>query len=59
MPEAMKSIKINHGELNTAIRPLPTPLAGEVLIKVAAAGVKHSNILAIHLPTIAPLLWRD
>jgi NADPH:quinone reductase-like Zn-dependent oxidoreductase len=41
----MKCIEINHGELNTVIRPLPKPVAGEVLTKVAAADVNHLDIL--------------
>ena len=45
MTETMKCIEINHGELNTAIRHLPIPVAGEVLIKVAAAGVNHLDVL--------------
>ena len=45
MPETMKCIEINHDKLNIAIRPLPIPVAGEVLIKVAAAGVNHLDIL--------------
>ena len=45
MPEAMKCTEINHGELNTAIRSLPIPVAGEVLIKVAATSVNNLDIL--------------
>jgi NADPH:quinone reductase-like Zn-dependent oxidoreductase len=44
MPETMTCIKINHGELNSATRPLPIPTAGEALIKVAAAGANRPDI---------------
>ena len=45
MPETMICIEINHGSLNTAMRPLPIPTRGEVLLKVTAAGVNHPDIL--------------
>ncbi len=49
MPETMKCIKIKHGELNIANRPLPIPVAGAgagaVSIKAAAAGVNHLDVL--------------
>jgi NADPH2:quinone reductase len=38
-------MEISDGDLVTAMRPLPLPAAGEVLIKVAAAGVNRPDIL--------------
>ena len=45
LPETMTCIEISDGNLITATRPLPLPAAGEVLIKVAAAGVNRPDIL--------------
>jgi NADPH:quinone reductase-like Zn-dependent oxidoreductase len=44
-PETMTCIKINHGDLNTTMRPLPIFVTGETLIKVVAAGVNRPDIL--------------
>ena len=45
MSEAITCIEIINGELNTAMRSLPMPVAGEVLIKVAAAGINRPDTL--------------
>lgn len=34
MPETMTRIEINHGDLNSATRPLPIPTAVEALPKL-------------------------
>ena len=48
IPETMTCIKINHGDLNTTMSPLPIAVAGETLIKVAAAWVNRPDILQHH-----------
>ena len=45
LPETITCMEISDGDLITAMRPLPLPAAGEVLIKVAAAGVNRPDIL--------------
>jgi NADPH2:quinone reductase len=45
LPETITCMEISDGDLVTAMRPLPLPAAGEVLIKVAAAGVNRPDIL--------------
>jgi NADPH2:quinone reductase len=43
--QTMAAIEIRDGRLYPASRPVPVPAAGEVLIRVAAAGVNRPDIL--------------
>ena len=45
LPEKMICVEIENGKLTNSTRQLPTPKRGEVLIKVAAAGVNRADIL--------------
>lgn len=45
LPDTMTCIEIQDGDLMPAERPLPQPAAGEVLVKVAAAGVNRPDVL--------------
>ena len=49
IPDVMRAIEIaapgGPEQLRLATRPVPTPQAGEVLVRVAAAGVKRPDIL--------------
>ncbi|CAI0819862.1 Beta-ketoacyl-acyl-carrier-protein synthase I [Serratia entomophila] len=49
LPESMKAIEIDHpGEPEVLVltdRPLPAPQQGEILVKVAAAGVNRPDVL--------------
>ena len=45
LPEKMICVEIENGNLTNSTRQLPTPKRGEVLIKVAAAGVNRADIL--------------
>ena len=49
IPDVMRAIEIaapgGPEQLRLATRPVPTPQAGEVLVRVAAAGVNRPDIL--------------
>ena len=45
IPDVMRVVEIADGELRLASRPTPRPGKGEVLIKVAAAGVNRPDVL--------------
>ncbi len=45
LPDTMNCIEISDGKLVSTSRSLPQPAAGEVLIKVAAAGVNRPDVL--------------
>ena len=45
LPEKMICVEIENGKLTNSTRQLPSPKKGEVLIKVAAAGVNRADIL--------------
>ncbi|MFA5018340.1 MAG: NAD(P)H-quinone oxidoreductase [Methylobacter sp.] len=45
IPEQMIAIEIENGVLKPAKRPIPTPSANQVLIKVAAAGVNRPDVM--------------
>ncbi|MGZ8152659.1 MAG: NAD(P)H-quinone oxidoreductase [Methylovulum sp.] len=45
LPKQMIAIKIENGVLKPAKRPIPTPSANQVLIKVAAAGVNRPDVM--------------
>jgi len=45
VPEQMIAIEIENGVLNPAKRPIPTPSANQVLIKVEAAGVNRPDVM--------------
>jgi len=44
LPEQIIAIEIENGALKPAQRPIPTPSANQVLIKVAAAGVNRPDV---------------
>ena len=43
----MRQIEIHSGELKVVDAPIPTPGPGEVLIKVAAAGINRADLLQV------------
>ncbi|HEY0628960.1 MAG TPA: NAD(P)H-quinone oxidoreductase [Sphingomicrobium sp.] len=45
VPDVMRAIEIADGELRLASRPMPRPGKGEVLVKVAAAGVNRPDVV--------------
>ena len=45
LPTTMRGMEIHNGALVEAVLPLPTPKAGEVLIRVAYAGVNRADLL--------------
>jgi len=45
IPDVMRAVEIADGELKLGSRPTPRPGKGEVLIKVAAAGVNRPDIV--------------
>jgi putative PIG3 family NAD(P)H quinone oxidoreductase len=45
IPDVMRAIEIADGQLRLASRPTPRPGKGEVLVKVAAAGVNRPDLL--------------
>ena len=45
VPSTMKAVIAEGGELKLVDRPVPSPAPGEVLIKVAAAGVNRPDVL--------------
>jgi putative PIG3 family NAD(P)H quinone oxidoreductase len=45
LPEDMAAIEIRDGKLHPTRRPVPTPAASEVLVRVAAAGINRPDIL--------------
>jgi len=45
IPDVMRAIEIADGQLRPASRPTPRPGKGEVLVKVAAAGVNRPDVL--------------
>lgn len=45
IPKKMQAIEIKDNRLRPASRPVPKPKAGEVLIRVAAAGVNRPDLL--------------
>src|ERR671918_1224468 len=45
IPDVMRAIEIAGGELKLASRPTPRPGKGEVLVKVAAAGVNRPDVV--------------
>ena len=45
IPDVMRAVEIADGQLRLASRPTPRPGKGEVLVKVAAAGVNRPDIL--------------
>jgi len=45
LPRGMQAIEIVDKQLTPATRPLPNPQAGEVLVKVMAAGVNRPDVL--------------
>jgi NADPH:quinone reductase len=45
IPSSMRAVIAEHNELHVVTMPVPTPKSGEVLIKVAAAGVNHPDLL--------------
>ena len=45
VPDVMRAMEIADGKLRAASRPTPRPGKGEVLVKVAAAGVNRPDVL--------------
>jgi NADPH2:quinone reductase len=45
LPDQMIAIEIDNGVLKPVQRPIPTPSANQVLIKVAAAGVNRPDVM--------------
>ena len=45
IPDVMRVVEIANGELRQGSRPTPKPGKGEVLVKVAAAGVNRPDVL--------------
>jgi putative PIG3 family NAD(P)H quinone oxidoreductase len=45
IPDVMRAVEIADGELRVGSRPTPRPGKGEVLVKVAAAGVNRPDIV--------------
>lgn len=45
LPKQMLAIEIDNGILNPGQRPIPTPSANQVLIKVAAAGINRPDVM--------------
>ena len=45
IPDVMRAVEIAGGELKLASRPTPRPGKGEVLVKVAAAGVNRPDVV--------------
>jgi putative PIG3 family NAD(P)H quinone oxidoreductase len=45
IPDVMRAVEIADGELRLGSRPTPRPGKGEVLVKVAAAGVNRPDVL--------------
>ncbi|HEY8037547.1 MAG TPA: NAD(P)H-quinone oxidoreductase [Methylobacter sp.] len=45
LPDQMTAIEIDNGMLKPVKRPIPTPSANQVLIKVAAAGVNRPDVM--------------
>src|SRR6187397_437200 len=45
IPDVMRAVEIADGELRLGSRPTPRPGKGELLVKVAAAGVNRPDVL--------------
>ena len=45
IPDVMRAVEIRDGELRLGSRPTPRPGQGELLVKVAAAGVNRPDVL--------------
>jgi len=45
IPDVMRAVEIADGQLRLASRPTPRPGKGEVLVKVAAAGVNRPDVI--------------
>jgi putative PIG3 family NAD(P)H quinone oxidoreductase len=45
IPDAMRAVEVADGQLSVGSRPTPRPGKGEVLVKVAAAGVNRPDVL--------------
>lgn len=45
IPSSMRVIEIQSGQLTCSERPIPKPISGQVLIKVAAAGINRPDIM--------------